>query len=336
MIISLKRYRPFIIIFLIIVISLFLLKTTQYSKVKPVMGGWLHTATEFKFENASIASNSVENLVLEERFQRPSKHSALKLKYGAKDFIKDSEKPVHIEEIFVNPEDVIHAYYSILKDASNMSGYYGGCGTIGSSKIPYPYAYQLLSDETKKQITLNQFIDSFSGTGHMTLLKLYPSYNSPETNKAIKYYMVEIEVITGFPMEKNNINTYKGSVFAYYYGLVTTERKEEGWKIKTIDYFAEDFLCHPLHHWDYDAEFLVNVVYKDWYGLIEKIEKIEEENSNIYIFAVGGKNRYRFDFVRLTNGDDLLLHEYIIENGGLTEVNLLKKEHERYKFSAIF
>ena len=39
--------------------------------------------------------------------------------------------------------------------------------------------------------------------------------------------------------------------------------------------------------------------------------------------------------MRLTNGDDALLHEYTLKDGQWKEVNLLKEEHQIYKFSAL-
>lgn len=87
--------------------------------------------------------------------------------------------------------------------------------------------------------------------------------------------------------------------------------------------------------WDYDARFLVEIVYKNWYGLVENVEKIEKDGSMVYVYAAGKGNKYRFDFVTLTNGDDVLLHENILQNGQWKEVNLLKNEHQIYKFSIL-
>jgi hypothetical protein len=170
----------------------------------------------------------------------------------------------------------------------------------------------------------------------MTLLKLYPAYQPPNTPANIKYFMVEVEVITGPPYTGEGDNKPQPGYFAYYYGLITAERTpSEGWKIKAADYVPEDFLCHPMHHWDYDARYLIGIVYKNWYGLIEDIEKVERDHSLVRVYAFGNKNKYRFDFVRLTNGDDVLLHEYIQENGQWKEINLLKAEHQIYKFSIL-
>ena len=43
----------------------------------------------------------------------------------------------------------------------------------------------------------------------------------------------------------------------------------------------------------------------------------------IIIYASGNGKSYRFDFVRLTNGYDILLHEYILDIGDWKETSLL-------------
>jgi len=266
-----------------------------------------------------------------ERFQRPSKQPALKLKYDFKDFQENGKVP-----LFSTAENAIHAYYAILKEAENMNGYHGGCGTIGMAKIPYPFAYELLALQTKQRISLEEFVKSFSGIGHMTLLKLYSAYQPAGTAENIRYFVAEIEVITGPPVTPANKNTLQASYFAYYYGLITTEEVPlKGWKIKCVDYVPEDFLCSPYHLWHWDARALVEIVYGEWYKLIDKIERVEKENSIISVYASGSTGVYRFDFLRLTNGEDILLHEYIIEKGKQRELNLLKEEDQIYKLSIL-
>ncbi len=309
MVISLKQFRaPMIglLILAIVFISIWVLLDDK--KVQTVMGGFVHTSDKHEERQVQSAFNTYEKEGISERFQRPSKQSAFKLKFTAKDFINKLEQPPHIQTIFQTAEDVLQAYYAILKDASNMAGYYGGCGTVGWSKIPYPYAYELLSKDTRKNMSLEEYIGSFTGIGHITLLKLYPAYQPPNTPANLKYYMGEIEVITGPPYKGEGDNKLQPGYFAYYYGLITTENTpSEGWKIKSIDYVPEDFLCHPMHHWDYDAKFLVGTVYMNWYGLIDEIEKIESDDSVTHVYAVGDGNKYRFDFVRITNGDDVIM-----------------------------
>lgn len=337
MVISLKRLRfPLIGVLAVILILVSIWMISKDRTVKPIMGGVIHANDKTLKEDIRPVFYGEEVNDYSERFQRPSKQSAMKLKYSFEDFKNASEQPPYIKTIFQTTEDVIQAYYAILKDASNMAGFHGGCGTIGWSKIPYPYAYELLSKETQQKMSLEKFVKSFEGIRHTTLLKLYPAYRPLGTPDNIKYYMVEIEVITGPPYKGENDNKPQPGYFAYYYGLITTEKTPSGgWKIKSIDYVPEDFLCHPMHHWDYDARYLVEIVYKNWYGLVENIEKVEKNGSMVYVYADGKGNKYRFDFVRLTNGDDILLHENILQNGQWKEVNLLKDEHQIYKFSIL-
>jgi hypothetical protein len=86
---------------------------------------------------------------------------------------------------------------------------------------------------------------------------------------------------------------------------------------------------------DYDAQFLVPIVYQDWYHLIDKIDKTEQNGDIISIYASEEGKQYRFDFVRITNGTDVLLHEIVNQNGKWVETNLLKDEHQVYKFSIL-
>jgi len=53
------------------------------------------------------------------------------------------------------------------------------------------------------------------------------------------------------------------------------------------------------------------------------------------VYAVGNGQLYRFDFVRLTNGEDLLIRENIKFAGVWKETNLLKEQDQIYKFSIL-
>jgi hypothetical protein len=145
--------------------------------------------------------------------------------------------------------------------------------------------------------------------------------------------MVEIEVITGIKVNGNE-EQYEGSQFAYYYGLITTEKtSDENWKIKNIYYIPEDFLCAPMHSWFYLSDAIVQIVYGNNLKLIDKIDKTEHKDDMIYIYASGNGKSYRFDFVRLTNGYDILLHEYILDNGSWKETNLLGDNWKNMKLT---
>lgn len=268
-----------------------------------------------------------------ERFQRPSKALPYPNPYTFKDFQKDNEKLPLVAEKFENPEDLILAYYGILREASNMLGYSGGCGTIGESGLPYPYAYELLTKEMQKALPFDQYVNSFAGIGYTTLLKVLPAFAPPDTPDNVKYYMVEIEVITG-AKAKTDEEYNQGSQFAYYYGLIAVEKTpDEGWKIKDIYYIPEDFLCAPMHSWFYLSDAVVQIVYGDNLKLIDKIDRTERNGDMVSIYASGAGNSYRFDFVRLTNGYDILLHEYIFDNGEWKETSLLGDKWKEMKLT---
>lgn len=327
----------FILVVIAITITLFRIINNKSNYYR--IGGSIHIKHQSDEKFTKQVLNNEQNFY-EERFQRPSKESALELKYKFKGYLGKDVEPPYIPKGYPTkyntPLDVIHAYYSILQQASNMIGFQGGCGTIGWSRIPYPFAYNLLTNETKKEMSLKEFQDSFSGIGYITLLKVLPAYQPPNTPENIRYYFVEIEVITGPPSVDEKEYKPEPSYFAYYYGIITTEYNEvDGWKIKSTQYIPEDFLCAPMHHWDWDSYFVVGIVYKNWYGLIDSIDKVEKEDSYIKIYASGKQNQYRFDFVRLTNGEDVLLHEYVKVNDAWKETNLLKKEDQYFKLSVL-
>lgn len=299
------------------------------------MGGTIHSAA-FNLHTVKATVDLSSSDYLYNRFRRPSNRPALENPYSFKSFEKSDDTPPLITQIFHIPSDVIKAYFGILRNASNMNGYSGGCGSIGNSLQPYPYAYELYTAAAQREMSLPQFVESFQGIGYMTLLKLYPAYISPGTPKSICYYMFETEAITG-SSEKDE-TTYKraGSYFVYHYGLITVESDSKyGWRISAIQYFPENFLCAPEHGWVYYSDCLVHYVYHDWYGLIDKIDKTEQKGDIISIYASGYGSRYRFDFVRLTNGYDILLHENIYKNGQLEETNLLKNQDQGLKLSAL-
>jgi len=256
--------------------------------------------------------------------------------YSFKDFVKENDKPPLITTTFKTPEDVIKAYFGILKNAANMLNNWGGCGTIGDATLPYSYAHELFSPSTQTQIPLKKFTDSFNGIGHITLLKVYPTFTPPKTPDTIRHYMFELEVITGASNKDKTSYNRGGSYFAYYYGLITTEyTPQTGWKIKEVQYLPEDFLCAPWHGWVYSSESVVEYVYKDWYNLIDKIDKKEEKDDIVYVYASNKTDKYRFDFVKLTNGYEKLLHENIFKNDKWEEINLIKDKDQRLKLSIL-
>jgi len=330
MVISLKKaILPFLLIVCTVVTLVLLAYKLTVRRKGPaaLLGGAVHTMSIPPGPQTKAADFDSS------RFERPSSQPALENKYTFVLFDKSRTNEPFSLSGFQTPEDVILAFFGILRDAANMAGYSGGCGTIGWSKLPYPYAYELLSADRQKNMPLKQFEDSFRGIGHITLLKLYPAFLPPGTPENVRYHMVEAEVITGAP-SGDPAGFGSGGHFAYFYGIVTTGRdKKDGWKIITIDYFPEDFLCAPLHGWAYESQTLVPIVYQNWYHLIDRVDKTEQKGNMISVYASGGEKQYRFDFVRITNGTDVLLHEMVSKNGKWVETDLLKDEDQVLKLS---
>ncbi len=328
-----KKYRkPLMILSLAFAFVIGLLVIYNHTNTVYIMGALVHPFMNDAEEHEGTLTVAEMVDISPERFHRPSSQPALNTKYSFLD-LQNTHETV---PTFKNPEDLIKAYYGLLREASNMDGYHGGCGTIGFHKSPYPYAWKLLTEDYRKELPLQKFIESFNGTGHTTLLKLHPAWAPPDTPEGLQYYMVEIEVITGPEITSETKNQPQPSYFAYYYGLITVEDTgREGWKIKRIDYVPEDFLCAPYHSWYWDASALVEIVYGNWYGIIDKIDSIDKNDCIYMVYAVGNGQLYRFDFVRLTNGEDLLIRENIKFAGVWKETNLLKEQDQIYKFSIL-
>ena len=328
-----KTYRkPLMVLLLAFAFVVGLLIIYHRTATTYVMGALIHPGrieTEERMGSLMVADLDEDE---PERFHRPSGSPALNTKYS----FSELQNPHETVPVFKNPEDLIKAYYGLLREASNMAGHHGGCGTIGYHQEPYPYAWKLLTEDYRKALPLQKFIDSFKGTGHTTLLKLIPAWAPPDTPDNIRYYMVETEVITGPPITGETKDTAQPGYFAYYYGLITVEDTgREGWKIKQIDYIPEDFLCAPYHSWYWDASALVEVIHGNWYGLVDKIDSIDRHDSLYLVYAVGNGQFYRFDFVRLTNGEDILLRENIRFAGVWKETNLLRENDQIYKLSVL-
>lgn len=324
----LKINKRFIL--LVILVTLILLGITLISfvlkKSELLLGGKIYLVSKNDNNYAKEVSNIYNEADYDKRFMRPSSQAPINTLITFNDVEKNNKIISNIK----NPEDVIYAYYGILKEASNMLGYSGGCGSIGDGTQPYKYAYELFTSQKKQEMSLDSFIASFKGVGHINLLKLIPLYSPNETPENIKYYMVELELITGNENVDTNISN-----FQYYYGLITVEYdKELGWQIKDIKYVPEVFLCAPYHGWIYLGEALVEIVYGEWYKIIDKIDKTEFEGDKFYVYA-SGKDKYRFDFIRLTNGYDILVSENVLKDGKWMETSILREEDQYLKFSIL-
>lgn len=268
-----------------------------------IMGGTVFTEDEEAF--ASAASQYImpdDNYI--ERFLRPAAENPLEKKFsqnGGEDNNKMN---------FKMPSEAARAYFEILSDASNLGSKKGGCGSIGLGSNPYPAAYNLLSDSFKKALSYDKFHKSFDGIGHINLMKLVEMPAVKIDNTICARVFTEIEAIEGS-------DTQGKTYFAYYYGYVTLEQdRETGWKINGIQLKPEDFLCHAYHGWWHDAGTVVDVLYNKKCGVIDKILGVEEDGSFRNVLAKGKDGRqYRFMFIRITNGADIELRQYVMEDG---------------------
>ncbi|XMB65948.1 hypothetical protein RI065_06475 [Mycoplasmatota bacterium zrk1] len=288
-------------------------------------------------EDTKVTMSKDKYYESDERFQRPSKIPAVELKYNF--HLNYPNVPPYIAsgypELYESSEDVVHGYFSTIKNAANMTGYYGGCGTILWNDSAFPYAYRLFTNEREELVSLESFKESFKGTGATNLIQLLPAYKPKNTPNNIDYYFIETEVLKGYPISDNE--KVMPNYFEYYYGIVTTRYdKEYGWQIESIDYLPEIYLCHPQHGWDYYYDSFIEIIYNSWYKMNLNITNEVIEDNIITVYANNNTDEYKFIFVRLANGDDVLLHEYKKQDDDWKEVSLLEGDNENhYKMSIL-
>jgi hypothetical protein len=285
----------------------FLVKDVE-DKASMVMGAVLLKSTK----DEKVARSEQPTLKeYNEQYFRPSKLIVLNVNKNSQDLIKQfrGKKPEEVilpSEVLKTPQDTVINYFSILREAENMiEGKYGGCGTVGNSKIPYPIAYNFLSKSYKEKMDYKSFLKSFEGIAHINLIKLKNVTNENTPSGQIRYF-IELETLE--PSEKGS--TY----FAYYFGDLYIEKEGESFRIANVELGSEDFLCAPYHGWRYAAEAYVDVTYGGWCKLIEeRLPTVQEGyTKNITIKGTDGKE-YRFEFVQLTNGIDIEVGQYVRE-----------------------
>ncbi len=214
-----------------------------------------------------------------------------------------------LPKTFNNPRDLIEAYFSILSKAENMEGCCSGCGATGWAQEPYPIAYEMLSQEMKKTMSFQKFLDSFRGIGHMNLLKLHEMNQAIVSGKSYQRFFVEFESIE----KSQNRNL---TLFGYYTGeLILQNEGEKGWKIRQIGVRGEDFLCKAYHGKYPDAQTVAEVSYQ-----ISSIFNIKQEGSIIELLGQSKSGRiYKLIFTRLTNGSDYLIRSFVQNDKGKWE-----------------
>ncbi|WP_214484937.1 hypothetical protein [Bacillus sp. SM2101] len=110
-----------------------------------------------------------------QKYFRPSSLPTLNLRFQTSEFFKPFYKKTHDQiqvplELIKTPEETLLNYFSILREAENMGG--RSCGTIGNARVPFPLAYNFLSNNYKKKVSYKNYLDLFAGIGHTSLIKL--------------------------------------------------------------------------------------------------------------------------------------------------------------------
>lgn len=252
--------------------------------------------------------NEYDIFKINERYFRPSKYPALNIRNFDYTFYDKYSNPDYTkiflpDYLFLSPNDTILNYFSILREAENISK--GGCGSIGDGRAPYPISYNFYTKEYQRKVTYTEYLKMFNDTGHINLVKL----NDISTSITPLKYFFEIETIE--PSTNGNTS------FAYYYGFIYLSKEGINYKISNINIRGEDFLCAAYHGWAHDAESYVNITYGDWCKLIKTMHPIEQKGyiKNIYFLSTDGKE-YKIEFFELTNGTDVQVGQFIKDSSG--------------------
>ncbi len=241
-----------------------------------------------------------------EQYFRPSKLPALNIRNFNYNFFdkywdKDYNQIVLPDYLFISPKDTIINYFSVLREASNISK--GGCGTIGEAMGPYPISYNFFTSEFKNNVDYKTYLNSFKDIGHINLIKVNNLTNK-NTPKGIYRYFFEVETIE--PSTNGNTS------FAYYYGFIYLKNENGKYKISDIDVRGEDFLCAAYHGWAHNAELYVDSTYGGWCNLVKKRHPTQQIGyiKNIYVTGNDG-HEYKFQFFQLTNGTDIEVNQFV-------------------------
>ncbi|WP_349410053.1 hypothetical protein [Pseudalkalibacillus sp. SCS-8] len=270
-----------------------------------VMGASYSTPVKIEEAGSNVRLHDVD---INQKYFRPSCYPALNTKIQKYSFFNPYLKlePEEIElpyALTATPDDTIIYYFSVLREAANFSGEkMGGCGTVGSARIPYPVAYSFFTDSYQKKVDYEAFYDSFQGIGHINLIKMTQTTRDPDHPGELRYF-IEIETIEG---------TIQGNTtFAYYYGFMFLKKEKARYKIADFKLQGEDFLCAPYHGWNHDAEAAVQVMYGNWCKLIHKLYPIVQHG---YVKQIDFKGTdgylYRILFAELTNGYDIEIAQF--------------------------
>ncbi|GIN73741.1 hypothetical protein J14TS2_42160 [Bacillus sp. J14TS2] len=262
----------------------------------------------------------IRNQTDEQRFFRPSCLPVLNERFTDYDFFDPYYEKTykHIQvpaELTRSPEDTLLNYFSILREAANTDE--RSCGTIGNGHIPYPLAYNFLSKAYQKRLSYEEYVHSFAGVGHLSLIKLC---RVPGEKQDIQFfYEIEaIEILEGKSAE----------FFGYAYGFIRLVHEQTGYRMADIQQLTEDFLCAPYHGWDHDGEAIIDVKYGGWCKLVQKRYPTIKNSyfKSIYFLGNDGAD-YCFIFITLTNGTDVEIAQFRRKiDGKWKKVNIKPEE----------
>ena len=141
--------------------------------------------------------NQTDQTAYHQKYFRPSCLPALNLRLDTWEFFSPFYDKTYDQvqipaELTKTPEDTLLNYFSILREAENLSG--RSCGTVGRARIPFPIAYNFLSKEYKNKVSYEHYLHSFAGIRHTSLIKLC---RVPNIIHGIRFFY-EMETIEGF------------------------------------------------------------------------------------------------------------------------------------------
>jgi hypothetical protein len=256
-----------------------------------------------------------------EKHFRPSCLPALNLRFATLDFFDPNNENPHDQiqiptEWTKRPEDTVLNYFSLLREAENMIG--RSCGSIGQAKVPFPLAYNFFSKEYQKKVSYDEYLHTFAGIGHTSLIKLC---RVPDRKEGIKFFY-EIETIEGFEGQSKEY-------FGYSYGFIQLAKEKAGYRISDMNQIDEDFLCAPYHGWSHWGEDVVDVKYGNWCKLVKKRYPTIKKDyvKNIYFEGNEGAD-YCLIFFTLTNGTDIEIAQFRkIGNEKWEQIFIKPEEH---------
>ncbi len=250
-----------------------------------------------------LKRGQIDSASYHQKYFRPSCLKALNLRFDSWEyfapFYEKSHDQIRLPSDWTKtPENTLLNYFSLLREAENVGG--RSCGTIGQAKLPFPIAYNFLSEAYQDRLSYEEYLHSFAGIGHTSLIKLL---HVPDKKGGIRFFY-EIETIEG-------LEGRKAEYFGYSYGFIQLVHEKEGYRIEDISKIEEDFLCAPYHGWDHDGEDIVKIKYGEWCKLVQHLYPTVKKGyiKTIYFQGTDGA-LYSFVFAALTNGTDLEVAQY--------------------------